>query len=236
MLQPLLKKLPITGITPFTFQDYPEHTACILWFSGCNMACGYCHNPELVRGELRKLPPEQVMAFLESRCGLLDGVVFSGGECTLTPALPEFAAYLKSLGYKVKIDTNGTNPDMLAQMLDAGLIDNVALDFKAPPDVFFSITGYPNYAAFERSLALLVSSGVGLEVRTTVHADLLGVEDINTILHLLEEAGFTGTYCLQNFRPGDTLGNVAAPTRCFDSYRLNTPSFSLALRGFPYVD
>ncbi len=73
MLQRALNKLPITSITPFTFQDYPEHTACILWFSGCNMACSYCHNPELVKGELAKLPPAQVIEFLESRKGLLEG-------------------------------------------------------------------------------------------------------------------------------------------------------------------
>lgn len=226
----VLKKLPITSITPFTFQDYPEHTACILWFSGCNMACGYCHNPELVKGELAKLPPAQVVAFLESRKGLLEGVVLSGGECTLPPHLPEFAGYLKSLGYKVKIDTNGTNPDLLAKMLGAGLIDYVALDFKAPARLFSQVTGYDDYASFERSLTLLIASGVGLEVRTTIHPDLLDAEAINAILLRLEDAGYRGTYYLQHFRPGTTLGNIRAASTTFDVAHLHTPSFAVEIR------
>ncbi|MBL0319389.1 MAG: anaerobic ribonucleoside-triphosphate reductase activating protein [Alphaproteobacteria bacterium] len=232
MLQRALNKLPITSITPFTFQDYPEHTACILWFSGCNMACSYCHNPELVKGELAKLPAQQVVEFLESRKGLLEGVVLSGGECMMSTQLPEFAGYLKSLGYKIKVDTNGTNPDMLAQMLGAGLIDYVALDFKAPADLFSSITGYDGYASFDRSLALLVASGVGLEVRTTVHADLLDEEDINAIIRRLEDVGFKGAYYLQNFRPGKTLGNIGSPFASFDLSRLSKSSFILSTRNF----
>ncbi|MEM9963866.1 MAG: 4Fe-4S cluster-binding domain-containing protein, partial [Asticcacaulis sp.] len=86
-------KLPITSITPFTFQDFPERTACILWFSGCNMACGYCHNPELVKGTLARLPEEKITGFLNSRKGLLEGVVLSGGECTLANALPDLCRY-----------------------------------------------------------------------------------------------------------------------------------------------
>lgn len=232
MLQRALNKLPITSITPFTFQDYPEHTACILWFSGCNMACSYCHNPELVKGELAKLPSAQVTEFLESRKGLLEGVVLSGGECMMSAKLPEFARYLKSLGYKIKIDTNGTNPDMLAQMLGAGLIDYVALDFKAPRNLFYGITGYDGYSVFDRSLALLVASGVGLEVRTTVHPDLLDEEDINAIIQRLEDVGFTGTYYLQNFRSGKTLGNIGNPFANFDLSRLSKASFILSTRNF----
>ena len=232
MLQRALNKLPITSITPFTFQDYPEHTACILWFSGCNMVCSYCHNPELVKGELAKLPPQQVVEFLESRKGLLEGVVLSGGECMMSTQLPEFARYLKLLGYKIKVDTNGTNPDILAQMLGHGLIDYVALDFKAPSNLFFSITGYDGYASFDRSLALLVASGVGLDVRTTVHGDLLDEEDINAIIHRLEEVGFRGTYYVQNFRPGKTLGNLGNPFASFDLSRLSKPSFVVSTRNF----
>ena len=196
------------------------------------MACSYCHNPELVKGELAKLSAQQVVEFLESRKGLLEGVVLSGGECMMSAQLPEFARYLKSLGYKVKIDTNGTNPDMLAEMLGAGLIDYVALDFKAPSDLFSGITGYDGYASFDHSLALLVAAGVGLEVRTTVHADLLDEEDINAIIRRLEDVGFTGTYYLQNFRSGKTLGNLGSPFASFDLSRLSKSSFTLGTRNF----
>ena len=121
---------------------------------------------------------------------------------------------------------------MLAQMLGAGLIDYVALDFKAPADLFSSITGYDGYASFDRSLALLVASGVGLEVRTTVHADLLDEEDINAIIRRLEDVGFKGTYYLQNFRPGKTLGNIGSPFASFDLSRLSKSSFILSTRNF----
>lgn len=232
MLQRALNKLPITSITPFTFQDYPEHTACILWFSGCNMACSYCHNPELVKGELAKLPAQQVVEFLESRKGLLEGVVLSGGECMMSAQLPEFARYLKSLGFKVKVDTNGTNPDMLEEMLGENLIDYVALDYKAPPDLFQSITGFDGYALFERSLRLLIASGIPLEIRTTVHADLLDEEDVNSILKHLDNLEFSGTYYVQNFRAGKTLGNIGEPFASFDLSRLSKATFAVASRGF----
>jgi pyruvate formate lyase activating enzyme len=232
VLQRALNKLPITSITPFTFQDYPEHTACILWFSGCNMACSYCHNPELVKGELAKLPSAQVIEFLESRKGLLEGVVLSGGECMMSAQLPEFARHLKSLGYKVKIDTNGTNPEMLEAMLSEGLIDYVALDYKASSDLFQSITGYDGYAQFEQSLKLLCVSGIALEVRTTMHADLMDEDDINSILKHLESLGFNGIYYLQNFHAKKTLGNLGLPFNSFNFSRLRKPSFSLNLRGF----
>ncbi len=232
MLQRALNKLPITSITPFTFQDYPEHTACILWFSGCNMACSYCHNPELVKGELSKLPSAQVTEFLESRKGLLEGVVLSGGECMMSAQLPDFARYLKSLGFKVKVDTNGTNPDMLEKMLGENMIDYVALDYKAPPDLFQSITGFDGYTLFERSLNLLIASGIPLEIRTTVHADLLDEEDINSILKHLENLEFSGTYYVQNFRAGKTLGNLDEPFNRFDVSRLNKHTIRCETRGF----
>lgn len=232
MLQWALNKLPITSITPFTFQDYPEHTACILWFSGCNMACSYCHNPELVKGELAKLPPQQVVEFLESRKGLLEGVVLSGGECMMSAQLPEFTRYLKSLSFKVKVDTNGTNPDMLEKMLGEQLIDYVALDYKAPTDLFQSITGFDGYPLFERSLKLLIASGIPLEIRTTVHADLLDEEDINFILKHLEDLGFSGTYYVQNFRAGKTLGNLDKPFNRFDVSRLESHTIRCETRGF----
>jgi len=196
------------------------------------MACSYCHNPELVKGELSKLPSAQVTEFLESRKGLLEGVVLSGGECMMSAQLPDFARYLKSLGFKVKVDTNGTNPDMLEKMLGENMIDYVALDYKAPPDLFQSITGFDGYMLFERSLNLLIASGIPLEIRTTVHADLLDEEDINSILKHLENLEFSGTYYVQNFRAGKTLGNLDEPFNRFDVSRLNKYTIRCVTRGF----
>lgn len=232
MLQQTLNKLPIASITPFTFQDYPDHTACILWFSGCNMACGYCHNPELVLGGLKKLPSQQVRQFLESRKGLLEGVVLSGGECTLSRALPEFAVFLKKLGYKIKVDTNGTNPYMIGYLLAERLVDFVALDFKAPHDKFTGITGFDNYNLFEQSLKLLCRSDIPLEIRTTVHADQLNADDVNNILSTLSDFGFNGRYYLQRFKEGVTLKRLSAPLRTFDLSAIAAPPFAIELRNF----
>lgn len=226
------RKLPITSVTPFTFQDYPEHTACILWFSGCNMACGYCHNPELVKGTLAKLPHEKIERFLASRRNRLEGVVLSGGECTLSPALPQLARYLKNLDFKVKIDTNGTRPEMLAGLLDAGLVDFIALDFKAPAVKFQAITGMPAWLDFVRSLRLVAAAAIGKELRTTVHADQLDRQDIEAMIRLLEDVGFRGTFVLQNFRMGRTLGNLKAPSRRLDLTNLAGAGVDIRFRNF----
>ncbi|WP_303828547.1 anaerobic ribonucleoside-triphosphate reductase activating protein [Asticcacaulis taihuensis] len=226
------RKLPITGLTPFTFQDYPGHTACILWFSGCNMACGYCHNPELVKGTLAKLPAEKIQRFLVSRRGRLEGVVLSGGECTLSPALPPLAKYLKNLGFKVKIDTNGTNPAMLERLLDEGLVDFIALDFKAPEAKFEAVTGMTKWAEFLRSLRLLAAAPIDKEVRTTIHADLLDRADIGAMISLLEDIGFRGTFVLQNFRMGPTLGNLQAPSRRLDLTNLSRARLDIQFLNF----
>lgn len=226
------RKLPITSLTPFTFQDYPEHTACILWFSGCNMACGYCHNPELVKGTLAKLPAATIQRFLASRQDRLEGVVLSGGECTMAPALPQLAQYLKTLGFKVKIDTNGTNPIMLAQLLNDGLVDFIALDFKAPPLKFEAITGMARWADFLRSLRLVAAAPVGKELRTTIHADLLDRADIESMIDLLQEVEFRGTFVLQNFRMGRTLGNLKASSKRLDLTGLSGEGLDIQFRNF----
>ena len=99
----------VYSLTPFTQLDYPDEMACIVWLAGCNMRCPYCYNPEIIFGNNNK-PWSEIKSFLEKRQGLLDAVVFSGGECTLHPDLELFCADAKALGYKVKIDSNGSSP------------------------------------------------------------------------------------------------------------------------------
>ena len=108
--------LPIYDVTPFTLLDFPGQTACIIWFSGCNMRCGYCHNPQIVKGVGDK-SVEDVLAFLEKRRDLLNGVVLSGGEATLYKDIIPFVTKIKCMGYAVKLDTNGTRPDIIQEML-----------------------------------------------------------------------------------------------------------------------
>ena len=226
-------KLPITSITPFTFQDFPEKTACILWFSGCNFACGYCHNPELVRGSLKALPFERIDSFLKLRMGLLDGVVLCGGECTISPSLPAFIRYLNGLGFLVKLDTNGSNPAVLKRLIQKNLIDYVALDYKAPLSKFQQVTGYKKPQIFFESLQLLRAADIPVEVRTTVHTDLLDENDINDIIDHLTLLEFKGLYCIQNFRDGPTLGLLASQRRILDIDKIKkTTKFRILFRNF----
>ena len=180
---------------------------------------------------MRPLPLTQVTAFLESRQGLLDGVVLSGGECTLSPDLPQMAALIKSMGYMLKIDTNGTRPDMLETLIKEDLVDFVALDLKAPPAKYHAITGLTDDAPVWRSLALLCASDIPLEVRTTVHTDLLDEEDINALTAILDQYGFQGYYAVQSFRHGITLGNLPRPTRSLETRKLKPTHFKTILRN-----
>ena len=143
------------AITPFTQLDYPGELACIAWFSGCNLRCVYCHNPNMVlqRGQKKD---DELLAFLAARRGRLTGVVFSGGEATFCPSLPNLIHRAKTMGYKTKLDTNGTNPVMLRQLVEGGELDAVALDYKCPPHLADKITrAAPYVPAFQESLSNL---------------------------------------------------------------------------------
>ncbi|MFN3800364.1 anaerobic ribonucleoside-triphosphate reductase activating protein [Belliella pelovolcani] len=191
-------KKPIYSITPFTLLDYPDHTACILWFAGCNMRCGYCYNSEIVKGK-GKISFDEVLSFLEKRKNLLDGVVFSGGECTIHQDLPYYASEVKNLGMKVKIDTNGSRPHVLEDLFYEGLVDYVALDFKALPEDFESITQSVLFEQFKDSLEVLIDHDVPFEIRTTVHSELINAEKLSKMASLLRDQGYKGKYYLQHF-------------------------------------
>lgn len=199
---------PVFSISPFTLLDFPNRTACILWFAGCNMRCGYCYNPEIVFGK-GKLSWGHVQEFLLSRMGLLEGVVFSGGECTIHPQIIPFAREVKRMGFQVKIDTNGSRPEVLETLIQENIVDFVALDFKGMMGNFWKITRSDLFKPFEKSLEILLDSSVRFEVRTTVHPDLLDYQDLKEMENWLREKGFSGTYYLQHFR-GDkkTIGEL----------------------------
>lgn len=199
---------PIYSITPFTLLDYPDKTACILWFAGCNMRCLYCYNPDIVLGK-GKLTFQDVFTFLEKRKKLLDGVVLSGGECTLHPHIDWLMKELKNRGLKVKIDTNGSRPTVLNKLLSENLIDYVALDFKALKNNYYDITKSTLFNKFKDALNLLNQSTIPFEVRTTIHADLLNMEDIQQMIKFLEAQNYRGKYYLQNHVNGvNTLGGI----------------------------
>lgn len=197
----------IHGLQKLTLLDYPGHTACTVFTARCNWRCPFCHNASLVlRPDSQPIIPEPTFfAFLEKRRGLLDGVAVTGGEPTLNRDLPEFLAKVKDMGFETKLDTNGTNPKMLREILDRGLADYVAMDIKAGRDNYPSVTGTirPSLAAVEESAELLKGSAIAHEFRTTVVKELHSDEDFEDIAAWLsgEER-----YFLQAFKDsGDLL-------------------------------
>lgn len=172
------------------------------------MRCVYCYNPDIVLGK-GKLTFEDALSFIKTRKNLLDGVVLSGGECTLHASLISLIEKIKDLGMLVKIDTNGSKPDVLQKLINNRLIDYVSLDFKANKQKFKEITGSNLYHQFIKSLKLLIQSNIPFEVRTTIHSDLINEYDIDQILNFLEESNYKGKYYLQNYvNDVLTLGNI----------------------------
>jgi len=221
---------PVYSITPFTLLDYPDKTACILWFAGCNMRCSYCYNPDIVLGK-GKLSMAKVMDFLHSRKGILDGVVLSGGECTLHKDLIPIIKEIRALGYFVKIDTNGSRPKVMKQILEKNLVDYIALDFKALPESFQAVTSTDLFAEFEETLMLLIRSATRFELRTTVHADLIKEKDFSAMVCFLESKHYKGNYYVQHFmNQVPTLGNPGYSGRALLNKDFSTAHIQVVFR------
>jgi pyruvate formate lyase activating enzyme len=215
-----LADTPIYDITPFSLLDYPEHLSCIVWFGGCNMRCSYCYNSEVVFSQ-GNISVDSLLGFLQRRKGKLEAVVLSGGEATQYLELVGLCASIKALGFKIKLDTNGTNPDMLAKLIELKLIDYVALDYKAPREKFYMITKNKNFDTFLKSLIYLLTCKIDYEVRTTLHNDLLDEEDINAIIRDLGAKGYNKNYYIQEVQlHTKTLGSLQPPIKSFDKNSL----------------
>jgi pyruvate formate lyase activating enzyme len=222
---------PIYSLTPFTLLDYPYKSACILWFAGCNMKCLYCYNPEIVFGK-GIISFENAIQFLKGRTQLLDAVVFSGGECLLHKKSIDLISEVKKMGFLIKIDTNGSQPEVLEELIQKELIDYVALDFKAMPANFEKITKSKLFIPFEKALHLLIQSDIQFEVRTTVHSDLLQKEDIQEMISYLENAGYTGNYYLQHFINNvTTIGKLGHSSKELENENLSTEKIKVCFRG-----
>lgn len=197
----------IASLTPFSLLDYPNKLSCILWFGGCNLRCKYCYNHELITPK-NYLPQESVLEFLHLRMGLLDGVVCSGGECTLWgEKLIEFVDEMKSMGYSVKIDTNGSNPSVLRELVER--VDYVAMDFKAPMGRFEEICGKSFEEEFVECFEILKASTILHEIRTTFHSSLLSPQEIEEMRDWLRERGYNGEYYIQGYvGEKGSLGNM----------------------------
>jgi pyruvate formate lyase activating enzyme len=196
----------IKGWVKSSLLDYPGQIAASLFCGSCNLRCPNCHNRHLVLNpdEYPDVPEAEIWAFLERRRGLLDGVVISGGEPTLQPDLSTFAAQLHELGYLVKLDTNGYLPDVLADLIEGGSVDYVAMDVKAPLSKYAAATGVRvDTARIERSIDLLLqATALAYEFRTTIVPGLLDEDDVTQIARRISGAP---KYYVQQFVPKNTL-------------------------------
>ncbi len=185
------------------------------------MRCDYCYNVDIVFGKGSQ-SVDEALEFLRTRVGLLDGVVLSGGEATLYEGLPQLCRQIKTLGFSIKLDTNGLQTEMVETLVQQKLVDYIALDYKAPSRKFAEITKNRHYEQFEKTLKFLILSNIAFEVRTTLHSDLLDEEDINAIITDLKTKGYKGNYYIQHFLMADkTIGEVTAPKKAFDPSKIS---------------
>lgn len=195
----------IKGFQKSTMVDFPGNIAAMIFVARCNMRCPYCYNEPLVNNsdELVELDFDKIFKYLEKMKNLIDGVVITGGEPTLYADLPEHIKKIKDLGLKVKLDTNGTNPKLLKQLIDDNLLDYVAMDIKASLSKYKEVTRMPiNIENIKESISIIKNSNIDYEFRTTLLPSLISKEDIENIGELLKGAK---KYFLQNFLPTDKM-------------------------------
>lgn len=205
----------IHGIQKLTLLDYPGKVACTVFLAGCNMRCPYCHNSELIMD-----PPEPVMTdtelmeLLEKRKGLLDGVCITGGEPLINPGTEGLMRSIKELGYLIKLDTNGTRPDVLARLIGDGLVDYAAMDIKNSPSRYALTAGRENFdiAPVKESVGILLSGKTDYEFRTTVVNELHDRRSFEDIALFIDGAK---RYFLQPFTDRETVrfSGLSAPDR-----------------------
>ena len=210
--------MKIYGLQKLTLLDYPGKTACTIFTGGCNFRCPFCHNALLVTDieSSNTYTEEEILSFLSKRKGLLDGVCITGGEPLINSDIVEFIKKIKELGYKVKLDTNGTFPEKLLELLENNLIDYVAMDIKNSKEKYFETAGTKNIdlSEIEKSISILKLSDIDYEFRTTVVKEFHKTEDIEKIAHWISGAK---KYFLQNFEDsgiliGENLNPVSKDT------------------------
>ena len=193
------RALHIGGVTPLSTTDYPGKLSAVVFCQGCPWRCDYCHNPHLLaRRGSDEIAWKNIVAFLEGRRGLLDAVIFSGGEPTQQAGIADAMREVRNMGFRVGLHTAGIYPRRLKALLP--LADWVAMDIKAPFDQYAATTGRREGGASAlKSMRLILASGVDHEFRTTVHPSLLTPESLTALAHALAESGVR-KYVLQEFR------------------------------------
>lgn len=199
----------ISGLQKLTLLDYPGRVACTVFTGGCNFRCPFCHNAPLVLPEqlAQDTDEEQVLSFLKKRVGVLDGMAITGGEPLLHKDIGDFLAKVKALGYQIKLDTNGSFPELLMELVKAGLVDRVAMDIKNAPACYGETAGVAglDLAAIERSKDFLLSGAVDYEFRTTV---VKGLHDEERLKEAARWISGAREYYLQQFKDSGQVLNI----------------------------
>lgn len=197
----------VAGLQKSSLIDYPGKVSAVVFVTGCNFNCPYCHNPELARGEFpQSIPLEEVLEFVAQRRTFLDGVVITGGEPTLWPHLYAFCRALKRLKLTVKLDTNGSRSDVLRQVIGEGIVDYIAMDIKTGPDQYGPPLCDPTEAPMIReSIRLIMEKAKDYEFRTTCVAPFV---DDDIIVHIADAIAGARRYILQPFRPKTVLDPI----------------------------
>lgn len=214
----------IKGFDKFSLIDYPGKIAAIVFTAGCNFSCPYCHNPHLVLefSAQPRLAEKTILNFLDERKGKIDGIVISGGEPTLQKNLPLFLQKIKTMGYLTKVDTNGSNPDIIEKLIDKELIDALGIDFKAPKHKYKEISKSKDDNIAEkvsRSLKIASENKKLLEVKTTVHKKLLSEEDLKAMRNELDHLKIKD-WIIQQFHHAEIIDNRLCDEETYSDFEL----------------
>ncbi len=206
--------MKLHGLQKMTLLDFPGCVACTVFLGGCDFRCPFCHNFELVDGTARPvMTDDDLIKFLESKKGLIDGVAITGGEPCLHSDLPQLIERIHNAGFRVKLDTNGYHPEMLKKILNQGIVEYVAMDIKNSPEKYALTCGVDeiDMGVIRQSMDLLMNSGIEYEFRTTVIKELHEKEDFEKIGEMIKGAK---RYFLQRFTDRDSVpyGNLTAPS------------------------
>lgn len=207
----------IVGFLKNSLIDYPKHISCVVFAPGCNMNCWYCHNREIITMQEGTISEKEVFSFLKNRVGLIDAVVISGGEPTMQKNLVQFAKKIKDLNFKVKLDTNGTNLKMIKELVEANLLNYIAMDIKAPLNNYNKITIVPDINEVKASINYIKTCGVDYEFRTTFAPNLTNQD----IVEILKEIKGAKNYSLQAYiKPSYITNERLAHHTAEDFYKL----------------
>jgi len=197
----------IGGFQKLTLVDFPGLIAATVFVQGCNFRCGYCHNAELVLPQLfqEPLPPTVIFDYLNGRQGKLEGVVITGGEPTLQKGLVDFITRIKEMGFAVKLDTNGSHPEVLSSLIESNLLDYIAMDIKSSLPKYSQVAGIIcDTEKIQESIGIIINSGIPYQFRTTLAKQFCSDEDLGYIQPLIEKADH---YVLQPFISSQKMVN-----------------------------